>query len=243
MRRLLAIAALTLFGSFLGEDDSDWIELGAPSGLKPWKGPTDAWKVVGTVKVDHNDSRKLAAEPGEGIIYNGQSGRTRNLVSTEKFGDVEAHVEFLVPQGSNAGIKFEGLYEIQIFDSYGKPEPLKAMDCGGIYPRAQLLPKYHYLDQGHPPKVNACKPPGEWQTLDITFLAPRFDASGKKVANAKFVKVLLNGVVVQENQEAATPTGHAYTFPEIPTGPILLQADHGPVAFRSVKIRPLSDAK
>ena len=144
----------------------------------------------------------------------------------------------MIPKGSNAGIKFEGLYEIQIFDSWGVKTP-KASDCGGIYPRAELLPKYRYLDEGFPPKVNACKPPGEWQTLDATFLAPRFDASGKKTSNARFVKVVLNGQVVQEDQDVPYPTGHAWKTKEVPKGPILLQADHGPVAFRSVKVRPV----
>ena len=221
-----------------GEGEDDWLELGAPSGLSPWKSPTGDWAVVAEVKPSEKDRKLLVAEPGEGVIYNGKLGRTRNLVSTKTFGDVEAHLEFLIPQGSNAGIKFEGLYEIQIFDSYGKPEPLTAMDCGGIYPRAQLLPRYHYLDDGHPPRTNACKSPGEWQILDVIFLAPRFDSEGKKIQNARFVSVKLNGVTVQDNQEAATPTGHAYTMPEVPTGPILLQADHGPVAFRSLKVRP-----
>src|SRR5215203_4722863 len=96
------------------------------------------------------------------------------LVTRECFGDVEAHLEFMVPKGSNSGVKFEGVYEIQIFDSYGAKD-VKASYSGGVYPRAELLPRYHHIDEGYPPRVNASRPPGEWQTLDVVFRAPRFD--------------------------------------------------------------------
>ena len=85
------------------------------------------------------------------MIVNGPIGTTRNLLSKDSFGDLEAHFEFLVPKGSNSGVKFEGLYEIQIVDSYGVAKPT-ASHCGGIYPRAELLPRYHYLDEGTPPQ-------------------------------------------------------------------------------------------
>jgi Domain of Unknown Function (DUF1080) len=74
----------------------------------------------------------------------------------------------------------------------------------------------------------------------MIFLAPRFGSDGKKVTDAKFVKVLLNGTLVQENVNQATPTGHAYKNKEVATGPILLQGDHGPVAFRNIRVRPYS---
>ena len=237
MRPALLLLWLSWIGSARGDEPS-WIDLAGPKGLASWKTPTLAWAEVGAVHSDPSNPKKLAVEPGSGILYNGPLGLTKNLVSSVSFGDVEMHVEFLIPKGSNAGIKLEGLYEVQIFDSWGVTRP-KATDCGGIYPRAELLPKYRYLDDGFPPKVNACKPPGEWQTLDLTFRAPRFDDRGEKVANARFEKVLLNGQCVQEDLEISAPTGHAYRTKEVPEGPILLQADHGPVAFRAVKVRPL----
>lgn len=234
----LASSALLCLLTIAGPDDAGWMELAGPNGLKAWKEPTGAWADVGAVKPDPKNERFLADEPGSGVLFNGRLGRTRNLVSRESFGDVELHLEFLVPKGSNAGVKLQGLYEVQIFDSWGVEKPTGS-DCGGVYPRAELLPTYHHIDEGFPPKVNACKPPGEWQTLELTFRAPRFDASGKKLANARFDKVLLNGQVVQEGLEVPTPTGHAYRNRELARGPIFLQADHGPFAVRSVKVRPL----
>jgi hypothetical protein len=172
-------------------------------------------------------------------MVNGLDGRASNLVTREKYTDLEAHVEFLVARGSNSGVKMMGLYEIQIYDSHEVKE-LTGDHCGGVYPRGENQPRYHTIDKGIPPRVNAAKPPGEWQTLDIVFQAPRFDESGKKVRNARFLKVLLNGEVVQENAELLYPTGAAWRLAkEIPEGPFFLQGDHGPVAFRNVRIRPL----
>ncbi len=133
------------------------------------------------------------------------------------------------------------LYEVQIYDSYGIRRP-SASDCGGIYPRAELTPRYHHIDGGTPPRVNAARPAGEWQSLDIRFLAPRFDAQGKKIRNARFVRVLLNGQRIHENVEVPTPTGHAWRDPEVAVGPLLLQGDHGPVAFRNLRVRPLKES-
>jgi hypothetical protein len=192
--------------------------------------------------MDSKNPKRLTATPGKGILVNGPTGRTRNLLTKQQFGDIEVHLEFLIPKGSNSGVKFEGLYEIQIFDSYGVKNP-KGSDCGGIYPRAEQLPKYHYLDEGTPPRTNAARPAGEWQTLDAIFQAPRFDATGKKTTHARFVKVVLNGQVIHENVEVRTPTGHAWHNKEIASGPLLLQADHGPVAFRKIRVRPYRGEK
>ena len=101
-------------------------------------------------------------------IVNGPAGKSRNLVTKQDFGDLEAHFEFKIPKGSNSGVKLEGLYEIQIHDSFGIATP-KATHSGGIYPRAEMLPRYHHIDEGTPPRVNAAKKAGEWQTLDIVF--------------------------------------------------------------------------
>ena len=81
------------------------------------------------------------------------------------------------------------------------------------------------------------------KNLDVSFRAPRFDAAGKKTANARFVKVTLNGTVIHEDVEVESPTGHAWHNKEVARGPLLLQGDHGPVAFRNVRVRPLPAGK
>jgi hypothetical protein len=201
-----------------------------------WKSKGD-WQEVGDVTMDATNPRRLTPKPGKGVLWNGRTGRSPNLVTKAGYGDIEAHVEFIVPKKSNSGVKLHGQYEIQILDSFGVAKP-SGSDCGGIYPRAEDKPFYHYLDKGTPPRVNAAKPAGEWQTLDVIFQSPRFDTDGKKIANARFVKVVLNGTVIHENIEQATPTGQALVNKESATGPLLLQGDHGPVAFRNIRVRP-----
>jgi peptidyl-prolyl cis-trans isomerase A (cyclophilin A) len=215
----------------------DWIVLSGERWKESWREPLGDWFEAGGVSLDPRNPERLATEPGRGVLVNGPKGPTSNLLTKQSFADLDVSLEFVVPKGSNSGVKLMGLYEIQIFDSWGVQKP-KATDCGGIYPRAEMLPQYHHIDAGFPPRTNACRPPGEWQTLEIEFLAPRFQ-DGKKVSNAKFVRVLLNAVLVQENVDVPTPTGHAWRLEkEVPAGPLLLQADHGPVAFREVRMRP-----
>ena len=219
--------------------DESWIDLTGSQTLDAWLPNKGAWAFVGAIHLDPDNPKRLAATPGTGVLYNGPTGRAPNLISRETFDDIEAHVEFLIPKGSNSGVKLGGVYEIQIMDTHGKTT-VTGNDCGGIYPRAEAKPKYHHIDDGHPPRTNAALPAGQWQTLDVTFRGPRFDSSGQKVASARFVKVVLNGQVIHEDVEAATPTGSAWVKKETPTGPLLLQADHGPVAFRNVRARHLA---
>lgn len=163
------------------------------------------------------------------------------LLTKEEFGDVKVELEFMVPKGSNAGVYVMGRYEIQILDSFGR-EKFGSGDLGGVYQRWDPnRPKARQGYEGTAPKVNAAKPPGEWQTMEIIFRAPRFDESGKKRKDATFEKVLVNGQLVQEN---VATSGHTQSAPfegDAKTGPIAIQGDHGPIAIRSYKVTPLED--
>lgn len=233
---VLTICLLTLSLPARAED-TPWIPLTGEKPSKMWKDPLTGWISAGSVEVDPGNPRRLVSTPGKEILVNGKTGRERDLITRESFGDIELQLEFFFPRGSNSGVKFHSLYEIQLCDSFGKKE-LNGSDCGGIYPRAELLPFYKYLDKGIAPRVNACKAPGNWQQLTAIFLAPRFDAAGKKTAHARIVRAELNGQLLHENVELKTPTGHNWTKKEMPRAPLLLQGDHGPVAFRHVRVRP-----
>jgi Domain of Unknown Function (DUF1080) len=234
----LATLVLGLLAFPLIAEDSTWVELVPGDKLDAFSGKLDGWKFAKSVALDGKNPKKLTWEAGSGILVNGEKGRTNDLYTKQKYGDLEIHVEFCIAKGSNSGVKFHGLYELQILDTAGKTD-LTGDSCGGIYPRAELTPKYNYLDKGVPPKVNSARPAGEWQTLEATFQAAKFDADGKKTANAKIVKATLNGVVIHENQDLATPTGSNWTRKESATGPLMFQGDHGPVAFRNLKLRPV----
>lgn len=208
--------------------------------LSAWRGETGQWVIVGKAIQDLNEPKRIATTPGTGVLVNGRAGRTCNLLSRLEHGDVEVHIEFMVPEGSNSGVYFQGRYEVQVLDSWGKEE-LKHGDCGGIYQRWDREKRQGF--EGHAPRVNASRAPGAWQTFDVVFRAPRFDTHGKKTANARFVKVVHNGIVVHENVEVTGPTQAATFSDEARLGPLMLQGDHGPVAYRNIPLRALTSGE
>lgn len=214
-----------------------WIDL---MKLDVWKKVDPGWIITDEVKLNSDKNTRLDATKKEGgsIWMNGENGRLPDLITKREFGDCEVHVEFLIAKNSNSGIKFHAVYEIQILDSYGKKE-LDGSDMGGIYPRADASMGYKYLDKGIGPKVNASKPAGEWQMLEAIWKSPRFNAKGEKIANAAMVKATLNGELIHENADIKTPTGSNWNKKETAKGPFMLQCDHGPVAFRNVRIKPM----
>jgi hypothetical protein len=243
-RCLLLVCLLPFCAHATAADDQPppakdgWIEL---SDLGAFQQPTGAWAVVGDARLDPKNDRQLVGVPGHGTLFDrGAPGKHIDLLTRQQWADVEVSLEFLIPCRSNSGVKLHGLYEIQIRDT-AKAVHLTGADCGGVYPRAELRPRYHVIDAGVPPRVNAAGKPGEWQTLDIVFHGPRFDAKGQKTANARFDRVVLNGKLIHENVEVPCPTGAIWRElnREHAEGPLLLQGDHGPAIFRHIRLRPL----
>jgi len=207
------------------------------------KGISDTWHIGGdwysaeNARLDTWNEKRLIGDGGEGVLINGRTGKTKSLITKRRdYRDVEIHVEFMMARHANSGIIFHGNYEIQLLDSAHVKEPTGA-HCGGVYPRAATQPKYHHIDKGSPPRVNAAKKPGEWQTIDIIFQSPRFDYNGKKTASARFVKVVHNGQVIQENVELPYACGPNWNRKQHPMGPIIIQGDYGPIAIRNVRVR------
>ncbi len=176
------------------------------------------------------DPKRLTFTPAPGDrMTNGREGRTLDMMTVEEFGDCELYFDFMLAQGSNSGVYLAGQYELQLFDSYGHQGELMPGDNGGIY----RLPDN---TGGTPPRVNASRPPGSWQSVHLWFQAARFE-NGRKTGNAKFLRVLLNEKLIHENVEVLGPTGSNGRRAESPTGPLILQGDHGPVAYRNIYIR------
>lgn len=143
-----------------------------------------------------------------GTLINKETGG--HLITKEKFNDFKISLEFNVPEGSNSGLYLRGRYEVQIMDAYGmKPSSIAT---GGVY---------GFID----PIVNASKPAGEWQTLEVTLIG-------------RLVTIVLNGVEVISNRPIPGTTGGALDSNEGEPGPILLQGDHGAVSFRNIVLTP-----
>lgn len=243
MKPYVTLLACSFFASPLlrggdGGPPNSWQQLSFDRQFSAWKKPTRNWFITDTAELDPTENRILQQKHSTGdVAVNGSQGKENDLVTLKEFGDCEVHVEFMVAKKSNSGVFVMGSYEVQIYDSFGvEKDQYPGIECGGIYP--QWINNQNV--NGHSPVVNASKPCGEWQSFDITFRAPRFDASGKKTANARFVKVVHNGKIVQQNVNLHGPTRVGYE-PEKAAGPLRLQGDHGPVAYRNVRIRPLDE--
>ena len=235
----VALAASTALSTAAAEPAEKWVALLSGPSLSDWQEDRSGWSLAWDVKLNQKNDEQLDAVPGDGVLVS--DGDAVNFYTRQEFQDVELKCDFLIPKGSNSGVKLNGLYEIQIRDTHDTKELTGDM-CGGVYPRAKLgPPRYEHIDEGIAPSQNAAKPAGEWQTLQLKFYSPRFDAAGKKSVDARFEHVVLNGKEIHKQVELHHPTGAAWNLmPEVPRGPLMLQGDHGPVAFRDIQVRPLS---
>jgi hypothetical protein len=199
--------------------------------------PGDATVLIGD-RSDFSAWQMVDGTPVTWPIANGVVQTGKGIIRTKaEFTDFQLHVEFATPtevkgesQGrGNSGVFLLGKFEIQVLDSFQNP----------TYPDGQAAAMYGQ----YPPLVNASRRPGEWQTYDIAFTAPRFTASGT-LDKAAVVTVFHNGVLVHNATPFWGPTAHRKIGPYTPDtskGPIALQ-DHGnPVRFRNVWIRPVKD--
>ena len=205
-------------------------------GEKPGQPPSDAVVLF--------DGRTLDAwqaadgGPAKWKVENGYAevvGGSGDIVTKQKFGDCQLHVEFMEPsppsghsQGrGNSGVFLAGLYEVQVLDSYDNVTYADGQ-ASAIYGQS-------------PPLVNAARPPGEWQSYDILYTSPRF-RDGKLVEDG-YVTVLHNGVVTQNHTRLLGPSVHHAlpTWKPHPVEmPLQLQDHHMPVRYRNIWIRPLA---
>jgi hypothetical protein len=208
-------------------------------GATPGAPPSDA-----IVLFDGKDLSKWAQRTKEGELvepkwpvrdgYFETGAKTGSLLTRDSFGDVQLHVEWAAPpvvsgtsQGrGNSGVILMGRYEVQVLDMYNN----RTYPDGGA---ASLYGQW-------PPLVSAPRPPGEWQTYDIVFEAPRFD--GERLVRPGFMTVFWNGVVAHNRQELLGPTLHRQATKYVPHEaelPLTLQDHSNPVRYRNVWIRRL----
>ena len=199
--------------------------------------PAANWKLAANVHADLSEDEALLTKEGTGILINlAGTKNAKDLYTKATYGDMDLELDYMMAKGSNSGIYLQGRYEIQLLDSWGTVNP-KSGDNAGIYERwDDSKPDGQKGYDGHAPRQNASRAPGLWQHIKISFQAPRFNAAGQKISNAKIINVELNGVLVQDNLELAGPTRGAMDNAETAAGPLRLQGDHGAVAFRNIRI-------
>jgi len=191
--------------------------------------PADAKMLFDGKSLEAFNEAKWTLE--NGVMIAGKS----DLTSKESFGSCQLHLEFMIPkscckgnQSGNSGIFLMGLYELQVLNGW---ESLTYADgtLGAVYGQT-------------PPLVKASNPPDEWNSYDIAFTAPVFDAEGKLVSPAK-VTAIVNGIVVQNGTSILGPTRHKETRPykaHEAKLPLRLQFHGDPVHYRNVWIRELA---
>lgn len=261
-RCFMVLMALWGTAAYAQEKPMKTLSLEDMSAFKPQAGN---WQIVGDVVMDptvdvhphekpaEDTSKKrkkskddakekpgaVTFQQGKGILLNLNDGSKKdNLVTVFEHGDLELELEVMLPKGSNSGLYLQGRYEVQLYDSWGVKDA-KYSDIGGIYRNWEKEPGKIYM--GKAPLQNPAKAPGLWQKMKISFRAPRFDAAGNKIANARFVSVELNGVKIHDNVEVPLPTGGPLENNEKAMGPIMIQGDHGAVAFRNIKYQLMKE--
>ncbi len=209
--------------------------------LSAFDNPGKSWKIVGNVMSDLEQQGDLETKSGTGVLVNlPGSKHGQDLYTQLKHGDLDLELEFMMAYHSNSGIYLQGIYELQLLDSWGVQYPSYG-DCGGVYERwDESQPEGQKGYEGYAPRLNACRAPGLWQKLEISFQAPRFDQYGQKTANARLLKVVLNGCIIHENLELTGPT-RGGGDEEVASGPLRIQGDHGSVAFRNIRYRSFNN--
>jgi hypothetical protein len=216
----------------------------ATPGAQPGQPPSDASVLFDGKDLSRWTSAKLGtaavtvnSSPAPWKVHDGYFDvvpGTGDIATKEKFGDVQLHLEWMEPPDvkgvsqdrGNSGVFLMGLFEIQVLDSYNSRTYADGQ-AGALYGQ-------------WPPLVNAVRKPGEWQTYDIAFEAPRF--SGEKLARPASMTVFLNGVLLHNHKEAIGPTVYRqvpkYTAGP-PEGPVVLQDHRHPVRYRNIWLRRL----
>jgi len=207
----------------------------------PVKAPSDAFLLFDGTDCSNWTSAK--GEPSKWIVRDGYMESVKGAgaaLTRQQFGSCQLHVEFATPsvvtgsgQGrGNSGVFLQGIYEIQVLDSY-ENKTYPDGQCGALYGRAV-------------PLVNACCRPGQWQMYDVIYRRPVFDQSGKVIRKTMFT-VFHNGILIHDHVELTGGTGwisaHAITeyAPHGDKGPIMLQDHSNPVRYRNIWIRELKD--
>jgi hypothetical protein len=235
-RTVLCLSVLTGFTFSARSQQATTLTPVSLNNLDAFRDPGKNWSIGSGASADPDKEGNMKVLDGKGVVVNVMNQKDNShLITKEEFGDLQLSLDFMMAKNSNSGVYLEGRYEIQLLDSWAR-QRATASDCGAVYQRwndARGAGREGY--EGVAPLMNVARAPGLWQHLEITFLAPKFNGKGEKTADARFEKVYLNGVLVQLGVNVTGPTRSSYYQNEKPAGPLVLQGDHGNVAFRNIR--------
>jgi len=202
--------------------EEGWLRLSFGDATDRWI--FEGWELV-DAELDPEDPTRFKITEGNSALTNTAIATPSNYVSKPVFGDAKIHVEFLMPADSHSGVLVMGRYEIMLADG---------ADCGSIIGGEGFATK--------PPELSAYRGPGLLHELDVEFQAPRFDADGNKIANARFVRVRIDDILLHENVELPGPSASALQG-EVAEAALILRGDTGPVSFGNVRVFPMEEGE
>ena len=190
-----------------------------------WQDPFDAWQESGwklvDAALDPANPQQFLETPGNGALVNSAPG-VKDFRSKMEFGDIDFRFNFMLPEGGDSGLFLMDRYELQLIDN--------PAECCGII-------------GGKSARAKGYRGAGQWHTVSGRFYAPRFDATGKKITNAMFEQITVDGVMVVGATEVAETTGGAHGGQEVAVGPLSFQAGAGLVALGDVRVRLIKNGE
>lgn len=198
-------------------DEEGWLTM-------TWSDPFDAWESSGwllsDITLDPEDPTRFLETPGNGALVNSGTPLS-DFRSKATFGDIAFRFSFQLPEGGDSGLYLMDRYELQLVDDPSQ--------CGGVIGAKN-------------PRAKGYRGPGQWHILTGRFYAPRFDADGNKIADARFEEIAIDGVMVVGAASCDGPTGGGMPGPEVARGPLRFQANAGRVALGDVRVKLLGEA-
>ncbi|MCY2961893.1 MAG: DUF1080 domain-containing protein [Planctomycetota bacterium] len=204
-------------------EDQGWLRMCYGDAFRMWNGP--GWKLA-DVDLDVKEPTRLAVREGVGALVNSDAAPFQSKI---EFGDAKIHVEFLLPKDGRAAVRIQDRYDVLLAATPNERATTLA-SCGALLPGPGFA--------GRAPDNPCFRAPGEWHELDLTFRAPRFDATGRKVANARVVRAMVDDVLLHEEIEFSGPSAGAPAV-ERAVGPLSIRALGGIAAFGGIRVKPL----
>ncbi|PJJ79997.1 family 16 glycoside hydrolase [Mucilaginibacter auburnensis] len=192
------------------------------------------WEEAADVSLNIAASAKPKITAGTGVIVFKGEGTETALTTKNSYDDTEVEFDFLVSSKATLGVLLQGLYRVNLSDSWGSTSSVTA-DMGGVGPLKQGGGAF----TGLPPLINVAKAPGLWQHALIKFRSPKL-SGGAKTGNGLFEEVYINGVLVQENAEVQGPSAGSVKDTETGSGPVVFVAANGVAAIKNLKINKLA---
>ncbi len=201
--------------------------------IDQFKDASKNWAVLGAVMINRTTGDLDFSDGKNVLVFRDDKHTTIGNIKAFDHGNIDFEIQFMLAPGAKAAILFQGVYKIHLNDSWGEKN-ISYKDCGGISISDNISPTERNTKRV--PLSNACHAPGLWQKLEVSFVAPAFNAQGAKIKNARFDKVILNGAVIHENIDLPVRG-----MEEKAIAPLVIVGMKGPVAFKNIAYLPVED--